>query len=146
MSSNDGIREIVVDTSAFFAKITELRNIIVEGKTKLSTVDLVVFEFTKLMQAELREAAKTKRDERKKMLVAVRDRFPGLLADLGIEIKSPVFALDDLLKLYDEIAKGQDAGDCMIWLKMQKIGLKSILTQNTADWKKLGAEVMSLSP
>ena len=79
------------------------------------------------------------------MLIAVRDRFPGLLADLGIEIKSPIFSWGDLPVLYEEIAKGQDAGDCMIWLKMQKIGLKSILTQNTDDWEKLGADVMTLS-
>ena len=94
------------------------------------------------MQAELRVA---KRKERNKVLIVVRDRFPGLLADLGIEIKSPDFTGDDLIKLYSEIAKGQDAGDCMIWLKMQKMGLKSILTQNIGDWKKLGAEVISLT-
>ena len=135
------MQEVVVDTSAFFAKIAMLRDFVTEGKSKLCTLDLVVFEFTKLLQAELRAA---KKEERNKMLIAVRDRFPGLLADLGIEIKSPGFDGDDLVKLYHEIAKGQDAGDCMIWLKMQKMGLKTILTQNVRDWKKLGAEVISL--
>ena len=146
MSSRDDIREIIVDTSAFFAKISDLRKLMVDGKTKLSTLDLVVFEFVKLMQAELGDAKRKKRDERFKMLIAVRDRFPALLTDLGIEIKSPNFASEDLSELYVKYVKDQqqDAGDCMIWLKMQKIGLRSVLTQNASDWKKLGADVISL--
>ena len=51
-NGNEGLREIIIDTSAFFAKLTDLRSFIVKGKTKLSTIDLVIFEFTKLMQAE----------------------------------------------------------------------------------------------
>lgn len=135
------IQQIVVDTTAFFGKINDLRNFIAQGKSKLCTIDLVVFEFTKLMQAELRGA---KSDERSEMLIAVRDRFPRLLSDLGIEIINSSFGTDDLLTLYQEIADGQDAGDGMIWLKMQKLGLKTILTQNSRDWKRLGAEAVSL--
>lgn len=134
---------LVADTSAFFAKISELRHFIEEENTKLVTLDLVVFEFAKLMQSEIKDAKKTKREERVKMLTAIRDRFPELLANLEIEIISPTFGSEDLEKLY-EVARDNDAGDCMIWLKMQKAGLKSIVTQNTSDWKKLGANVVSI--
>ena len=139
--SSTKIQELVIDTSAFFAKISQLRSFIEQG-TKLSTIDLVVFEFTKLMQVEIREATKAGKRDRLDMLKAIRDRFPELLSALGIEIKSPEFGTDDLLKLYAGIAKGQDAGDCMIWLKMQRAGLDYIVTQNTTHWKKLGANVV----
>ncbi len=136
-------QELVIDTSAFFAKTSKLRSFIEEG-TKLSTIDLVVFEFTKLMEVEIREATKAKRQDRLDMLLAVKDRFPKLLNMLEIEIRSPEFSFDDLLKLYGEVAKGHDPGDCMIWLKMQRAGLDSVITQNTSHWKKLGANVLPL--
>lgn len=60
------------------------------------TLDLVVFEFTKLMRAEIRNAKKTRREERVNMLTAINDRFPEMLANLGIEIVSPAFELEDL--------------------------------------------------
>ena len=146
VADDDNIREVlVVDTTAFFAKISQLRRFIEEGNTKLVTLDLVVFEFAKLMQSEIGDATRTKKRQRARMLIAIRDRFPELLTNLGIEIISPVFASEDLSKLYAEVAKGHDVGDCMIWLKMQKVELKSILTENATDWKKLGAAVVSLS-
>ncbi|MHB1907820.1 MAG: hypothetical protein ACYCQJ_02980 [Nitrososphaerales archaeon] len=142
-SESETIDEFVIDTSAFFSKASRLRSFVEEGKTKLSTLDLVVFEFTKLMQVEIRKASQ-KKSKRLEVLKSIRDRFPELLTTLGIEIKSPQFALDDLAKLYDLVGQGQDAGDCMIWLKMQKAGLDSIITQNTSHWKKLGAKTVPL--
>ncbi len=137
------LQELVINTSAFFAKASKLRPFIEDG-TQLSTIDLVVFEFTKLMEVEIREAAKAKKQHRLEMLKAVRNRFPKLLRTLGIEIRSPEFRFDDLSKLYIEVSKGHDPGDCMIWLKMQRAGLNSIITQDIAHWKKLGANVLPL--
>ncbi len=137
------LQELVIDTSGFFAKASKLRSFIEDG-TQLSTIDLVVFEFTKLMEVEIREAAKAKKQDRLEMLKAVRNRFPELLRTLGIEIRSPEFRFDDLSKLYIEVCKGHDPGDCMIWLKMQRAGLSSIITQDIAHWKRLGANVLPL--
>jgi hypothetical protein len=125
MISDRNTNEIMMDTSAFFAKISDLRSLIADGKTMLYTIDLVVFEFVKLMQAEIGDARRKKREERVKMLIAVRERFPGLLDDLGIEIRSPNFTWEDLSELYVRLVKEQpqqDPGDWKIWLKMQKIG------------------------
>lgn len=92
VAKDDDIRKVlVVDTSAFFAKISALRRFIEEGNTKLVTLDLIAFEFAKLMRSEIGDATKTKKHERSRMLIAVRDRFPELLTNLGIEIISPVF-------------------------------------------------------
>lgn len=143
MPDSERLTELVIDTSAFFAKASKLRSFVVDERTKLSTLDLIVFEFAKLMQIEIRKASQRK-SKRAEMLRAVRDRFPELLETLGIEIRSPEFNSSDLGKLYRLVADGQDAGDCMIWLKMQKIGLDSIITQNATHWKKLGADAIGL--
>ena len=138
---------VLVDTSSFFSKAAELRKIITEKRVKLVTIDLVVFEFVKLMQAELNAALGKGRSERIKMLTAIRDRFPGLLRDLGIELVSPPFDLEDLGMLYGkkEAEKSTfDSGDYMIWLKMKKAGIDSILTDNVDDWKRFGAKICLL--
>ena len=135
----------LVDTSAFFAKVSDLKKLISERKLRLVTVDFVVFEFVKLMQAELNEASRKKRQERMKMLTSIKDRFPNLLRDLGIEIVPTSFNLDDLDNLYGKqknITGPFDAGDYMIWLKMKKAGIDSILTENVEDWKKFGAKIV----
>ena len=44
------------------------------------------------MQRKLGE----RREERVNMLTAINDRFPEMLANLGIEIVSPAFELEDL--------------------------------------------------
>jgi len=135
----------LVDTSAFFAKVSDLKKLISENKLRLVTVDFVVFEFVKLMQAELNEASRKKRQERMKMLTSIKDRFPNLLRDLGIEIVPTSFNLDDLDNLYGKqknITGPFDAGDYMIWLKMKKARIDSILTENVEDWKKFGAKIV----
>jgi len=139
------LRELVIDTSAFFSKTSELKSLVKAGRTKLCTIDLIVFEFFKLMQAEIRkEEVKKIKSKRLEMLKTIRDRFPDLLSTLEIEIKSPAFTFNDLKNLYDLIQSGQDAGDCMIWLKMRDAKLDSITTQNFSHWKKLGANVVPI--
>jgi len=70
-------------------------------------------------------------------------QFPQLLTDLEINVVSPEFSSGDVGNLYSMISKGYDSGDAMIWLKMQKAGLDTILTDNVSDWKELGAKVIA---
>ena len=134
---------VMVDTSAFFSGTKELREIIEKGN-KLSTLDLVVFEFTKVMEEEIDEAKGAGKTARVELLQHLEERFPNLLKDLEIDPKSPAFTLDDLSELYSMVSRGLDSGDAMIWLKMRRAGLDTILTDNTSDWKKIGAKVVGV--
>lgn len=134
---------VVVDTPGFFSGAKKLRTIIDKGD-KLSTIDLVVFEFTKVMEDEIDEARAAGKSTRVQMLQHIKDRFPRLLKDLEIELESPTFTFEDLAELYSMISKGFDSGDSMIWLKMQRAGLNTILTDNRSDWKRIGAKVISV--
>ncbi|MDG6925940.1 MAG: hypothetical protein JRN09_05255 [Nitrososphaerota archaeon] len=133
---------IIVDTSAFFAGTKKLRTIIEKGD-RLLTIDLIVFEFTKVMEDEIQRSAGSGDTKRAAMLRGLRDRFPKLLLDLGISVTSPEFSSTDVNNLYSVISKGYDSGDAMIWLKMQKAGWDTILTDNVSDWRALGARVMT---
>src|SRR5437899_630757 len=132
------ISAVVVDTSAFLAGTRKLKSIMERGD-RLSTIDLVVFEFTKVMEDEIDRAKGSGKKARAKMLEAIRQRFPQLLTDLEIEVASPIFSSSDVGSLYSMIARGYDSGDAMIWLKMQRAGWDTILTDNVSDWKELGA-------
>ena len=134
-------QKLVIDTSAFFSKSSRLGSL-VQGGSKLLTIDLVIFEFVKTIEVEINEATQAKRQKRVEMLKAIKERFPKLLRSLEIEIISPQFSIADLEKLYAEVKNGKDPGDCMIWLKMQNAGVNSIITQNISDWKELGANVV----
>ncbi len=133
---------VIVDTSAFFAGIRKL-HAIVENGDRLSTIDLIVFEFTKVMEDEIDRAKGSGNVARAKMLQRIRERFPQLLTGLEIDVVSPEFSSEDVGSLYSMISKGYDSGDAMIWLKMQKAGLDTILTDNVSDWKELGAKVIA---
>jgi hypothetical protein len=133
---------IIIDTSAFFAGTKKLRSIIERGD-RLLTVDLIVFEFTKVIEDEIQRSAGSGNTKRAAVLRGLRDRFPKLLLDLGINVASPEFSLTDVNHLYSMISKGYDSGDSMIWLKMQKAGWDTILTDNVSDWRALGANVMT---
>ena len=136
--------QVVVDTSAFFAGTKRLREIMGKGVT-LSTIDLIVFEFTKVMEDEINRARGAGNTKRAQMLRNIRDRFPQLLKDLDVDVASPTFSSADVSDLYSLIAKGYDSGDAMIWIKMKKVGMGTILTDNISDWKKLGASVIAVS-
>ena len=137
-------QEIVIDTSAFFAGTKKLRSYI-GRETKLSTIDLVIFEFTKAMETEIARAEGSGRTRRLELLRGLRDRFPGLLQDLEIEVRSPEFSSADVGRLYSMLSDGGcDSGDTMIWLKMQRVGLHTILTDNVSNWERLGAKVVDL--
>jgi len=138
-----GKTSVMVDTSAFFSGTKELRAIIEKGN-KLVTLDLVVFEFTKVMEEEIDEAKGARRTTRVQLLQHLKERFPKLLKDLEIDLESPAFGLDDLSELYSMVSRGFDSGDAMIWLKMQRAGLDTILTDNVSDWKKIGAKVVGV--
>jgi hypothetical protein len=131
---------IIVDTSAFFAGTKKLRKIIEKGD-RLLTIDLIVFEFTKVMEDEIRRSARSGNTKRAVMLRGLRDRFPKLLLDLGINVASPEFSSTDVNHLYSMISKGYDSGDAMIWIKMQKAGWDTIVTDNVSDWRALGANI-----
>jgi hypothetical protein len=133
---------VVVDTSAFFAGTRKLRSILERGE-RLATIDLIVFEFTKVMEDEIDRANGSGKAARGKMLVEIRKRFPQLLNELEIEVASPMFLASDVSNLYSMIEKGYDSGDAMICIKMQKLGWNSILTDNVSDWHELGASVVS---
>ncbi|MBI2937174.1 MAG: hypothetical protein HYY22_03115 [Thaumarchaeota archaeon] len=136
-------KQVVIDTSAFFAGTKKIRSLIENG-IKLSTIDLVVFEFTKVMETEIAQARRSGKTQRLELLQALKERYPKLLRTFEIEVKSPEFSIDDVDQLYTEISKGHDSGDAMIWLKMQKAGLNTIVTDNTFDWINLGAKVINL--
>lgn len=133
-------RELVIDTSGFFVSASRLESLRENGK--LVTIDLVVFEFVKVMEIEIHEARASKKIKKLEMLEAIRDRMPQLMRALQIDIRSPEFTFDDLLQLQSQVSIGVDPADCMIWLKMCRAGLDSIVTRNSADWKKLGAKVV----
>ncbi|MDG6934849.1 MAG: type II toxin-antitoxin system VapC family toxin [Nitrososphaerota archaeon] len=133
---------IIVDTSAFFAGTRKLRTIIEKGE-RLLTIDLIVFEFTKVLEDEIRRSVGSGNTKRAEMLRGLRDRFPKLLSDLEINVTSPEFSSTDVNRLYSMISKGLDSGDAMIWIKMQKAGCDTILTDNVSDWRELGAKVVT---
>ncbi len=136
-------KEVIVDTSGFFAGARKLRSL-VEAGTKLATMDLVVFEFIKVIMDEINRAESSRRSQRLKVLNGLKARFPGLLRSLEVNLLAPGFTLEDLDWLYVESRDGVDPGDAMIWLKMQRAGLDTIVTDNVADWQKLGANVISI--
>ena len=137
-------RELVIDTSGFFAKSSRIVSLKQSGFAELCTLDLIVFEFVKVLEVEVRRARSGKKLKRLETLNAIRARFPDLLRNLGIKIRSPEFENDDMLQLFSLVALGLDAGDCMIWLKMRKAGLESIATSDASDWKQLGAKIILL--
>ncbi len=103
-------QKLVIDTSAFFSKSSRLGSL-VQGGSKLLTIDLVIFEFVKTIEVEINEATQAKRQKRVEMLKAIKERFPKLLRSLEIEIISPQFSIADLEKLYAEVKNGKDPGD-----------------------------------
>jgi hypothetical protein len=111
---------------------------------KLIVVDLIIFEFVKVLDREINLAKQTARLKRIKALTRLRDRFPTLLKELEIEMISPDFTTQNLKQLYSLTSEGKAPGDCMIWLKMRNAGLSSILTDNTKHWKELGADVVGI--
>src|SRR5271154_5650685 len=101
---------VIVDTSAFFAATKKLRMIVEKGD-RLSTIDLIVFEFTKVMEDEIDRARGSGNVARAKVLGLVREMFPQLLTDLEIDVVSPEFSSGDVGSLYSMISKGHDSGD-----------------------------------
>src|SRR5487761_18357 len=43
------------------------------------------------------------------------------------------------MKLISLISSGQESGDSMIWIKMQKLALKTIQTDDLRHWRSLGS-------
>ena len=82
---------------------------------------------------------------RAEIMAALERRLPGVLRDLGIEVWGSPFGMSDLDEVLRLVAKGHEAGDAMIWVKMQKTGLDTIATGDVSDWKSLGAHVVSLA-
>ncbi|MFI5421862.1 MAG: hypothetical protein ACHQ1H_12910 [Nitrososphaerales archaeon] len=141
---SEPVRELVIDTSGFFSKSSKLMALKENGSIQLSTIDLVILEFIKVMEVEINRAMSSKKADRVVILNAIRERFPKLIRELDIKIKSPEFLYEDILDLYSHVDKGLDPADSMIWLKMQRAGLDSVATRNVSDWKKLGAKVIAL--
>jgi len=140
--TREDVKQVVVDTSGFFAGAAKLGALLADG-FKLIALDLIIFEFVKVVDREINLAKQAAKLSRVKTLTRLRDQFPALLQELEIELISPEFSIRDLKKLYS-LTEDKDPGDCMIWLKMQNAGYSSILTDNTKDWKKLGADVIGI--
>lgn len=135
---------VVLDTSCLFAGTKRLRALLKEGSALL-TVDLVVFEFAKVMRDEISNADNSGNSRRKTVLENLDARLPTLLRSLRIDVKSPEFALDEVDELYRYLSGGHEPGDALIWLKMKKLGLDTIATEDVLDWKALGAKVVPLA-
>ncbi|MBI4257724.1 MAG: type II toxin-antitoxin system VapC family toxin [Thaumarchaeota archaeon] len=133
---------LVIDTSAFFKGAARLRQLL-RKEEHLATVDLVIFEFMKVTELELKKAKAKKNHRREKILLNIQDRFPKLLKELEIEVRSPDITLNDIEELHSLTSKGNEAGDAMIWLKMQKLGWNTIVTDDTDDWKRLGPNIIT---
>lgn len=136
-------KKLVIDTSAFFASAARLSPLAQEGAA-LSTPDLVVFEFAKVVREEMSRAQSSGNIKRARVMLGLEQRFPKLLRALEVEVWSSEFSVDDVERLYTEVAKGHEPGDSMIWLKMQKKGLDTIATADSEDWVALGAKVLPL--
>ena len=140
---------IVIDTSGFFAPSRSLKGLVVQqesGEVSLVTLDLVIFEFLKVIEQEIDRARGKGNLRRMKVLQSLRERFPRLLHEFDIEIKTgDDFSLGDLDEAYSLISRGHESGDSMIWIKMQKLGLKTILTDDLRHWRSLGADVRLVS-
>jgi hypothetical protein len=136
-------KRVVVDTSGLFAGASKLGALLAEG-CNLVIIDLIVFEFVKVVDREINLAKQAGKTKRIQTLTRLRDRFPALLHELEVELVSPDFTTQDLKKLYSLISKGKDPADCMIWLKMQNEALSSILTDDTRHWKGIGAHAIGI--
>ena len=134
----------VVDTSGFFAPVKKLKDTINEQQS-LATLDIIVFEFLKVIEQEIDIARWKGNSRREKVLQSLRERFPTLIHELGIEIESASFSLADVDETYSLTANGHESGDSIIWLKMKKLGWNRILTEDVRHWKSLGAEVVPIS-
>lgn len=132
---------LVVDTAGFFAPTRRLRQLLGEGN-ELATVDFVVFEFVKVIESELNRARAAGDSRRETLLLNLRSRFPSLLRDLDVKVQSPDFTSSDVEETYSLVLNDIDAGDSMIWLKMRKLGRDTIITDDVADWRRLGAKVI----
>ena len=137
-------KKVVIDTSGFFASGGGLRSLAEEGAV-LSTPDLVVFEFAKVVREEMSRADSSGNSRRVRILLSLEERFPRLLRTLEVDLFSSEFSIDDVDSLYAGVAKGHEPGDVMIWLKMQKEGLDTIATADIKDWEALGAKVIALA-
>lgn len=141
---------IVIDTSAFFAATENLKGVIArqEGReVSLVTLDLMIFEFLKVIEQEI-DGAKGKGNLRRvKILQILSERFPKLLDEFAIEIKTGTdLTLEDITETYSLISRGHESGDSIIWIKMQKLGFETILTDDFGHWRSLGADVLSVTP
>lgn len=141
---------IVIDTSGFFAPTERLKSIILQKQVgeerKLVTLDLVVFEFLKVIEEEMNKANGKGNQGRVRVLQSVRDHFSSILQELDIEIKTgDDFTVENVEEAYSLISRGHESGDSMIWMKMQKLGFDTILTNNVRHWKRLGARVLPVS-
>ena len=137
-------KNLVIDTSGFFASAARLQSLAGDGST-LSTPDLVVFEFAKVVAEEISRAKGSGNDRRTKLMLGLQQRFPKLLRELEVEVWSSGFSIDDVDRLYVEISKGHEPGDAMIWLRMQSKGFDTIATADPKDWNALGAKVVPLA-
>lgn len=148
MASASQRKIIVMDTSAFFAPAQSLRDLLVESQASSAsfvTLDLMIFEFLKVVEEEIAMARGKNNLRRLKVLQSLRERFTRLLDDLGIVVKvGEDFALADIEQACSSISKGHESGDSMIWIKMQKLGLDTILTEDLKHWKNLGAKVLRI--
>lgn len=141
---------IVIDTSAFFAATENLKGVVArqEGReVSLVTLDLMIFEFLKVIEQEI-DGAKGKGNLRRvKILQSLSERFPKLLDEFAIEIKTGTdLTLEDITETYSLISRGHESGDSIIWIKMQKLGFETILTDDLGHWRSLGADVLSVTP
>ncbi len=111
---------IVIDTSAFFAATENLKGVIArqEGReVSLVTLDLMIFEFLKVIEQEI-DGAKGKGNLRRvKILQILSERFPKLLDEFAIEIKTGTdLTLEDITETYSLISRGHESGDSIIWI------------------------------
>ncbi len=132
------MRRILVDTNAFFRgkeKFLEL----VERGYKLVTCTIVIYEFLKVIDELIVEE---KDSRRKELYMRLKNRFPGLLEDLEIEILDHKIDVSDIrcaLSIMKE--KSIDIGDALIYLLLRKENIQEILTYDE-DWKRLDIKVV----
>ncbi len=128
-------KSIFIDTEAFFHKKDEIDKLL-EADYELFTSNIVIYEFIDVITHELELAKNKKNDHRVKLLSTIRDRFPLLIIDSGINIKNLSPTNKILTNFYNLMDKYKmNIGDVFHLLTIKEHKINYILTKD-GDWKR----------
>lgn len=132
------MKMVFIDTNAFFKARNIFENLIDKGY-ELVTSTIVIYEFIKVIDELIREE---KSEEKKKLYLRIKNRFPKLLKELNVKILSHNLSYKDVEEAMEmSEKKNVDIGDALIFKLIKSEGIRNILTYDK-DWKRFSVNII----